>query len=105
MSAQPAHSDVHHDSHEGHVVDYGLYLQIWLGLLFLTCLTVVAATVNVGSLNIVIAMAIATVKATLVVGYFMHVSFDSLVVKGFLGVVGVTLLIIAALTIIDTIHR
>ena len=42
----------------------------------LTAATVAAAYVNLGALNIVVALAIATVKATLVVLYFMHARYS-----------------------------
>ena len=54
----------------------------------LTVLTVVAAQFDFGSLNVVIAMAIAVTKATLVVLFFMHVRYSSrltwiVVISGF----------------------
>jgi cytochrome c oxidase subunit 4 len=42
----------------------------------LTAATVGAAYVNLGALNIVVALAIASVKATLVVLYFMHARYS-----------------------------
>lgn len=55
-----------------HVVSPKLYLVILLALLLGTYLTVTAAMRDFGPWNIVIALAIATTKATLVVLYFMH---------------------------------
>ena len=51
----------------------GFYLAIGIGLLVLTVTTVGAAFVNLGPFNPVIALLIATIKATLVVLFFMHV--------------------------------
>ncbi len=51
----------------------GFYLSIGMGLLVLTATTVGAAFVNLGPFNPVIALLIATIKATLVVLFFMHV--------------------------------
>ena len=42
----------------------------------LTAATVAAAYVNLGAFNIVIALAIASLKATLVVLYFMHARYS-----------------------------
>jgi cytochrome c oxidase subunit 4 len=49
-------------------------------LLFLTVITVLAAQVDFGSksLNLAIALLIATVKASMVVLYFMHIRYDRL---------------------------
>ena len=52
-----------------------MYLAIITTLLILTGLTVGAAFVNLGRFNIVVALLIATVKATLVVLIFMHAKY------------------------------
>jgi len=52
-----------------------MYATIITTLLILTGLTVGAAYVNLGRFNIVVALAIATVKATLVVLIFMHAKY------------------------------
>jgi cytochrome c oxidase subunit 4 len=57
--------------HTDHIVSPGIYLTIILCLLALTA----AAYVNLGPLNIVVALAIATLKATLVVLFFMHAKY------------------------------
>ncbi|HEY8714462.1 MAG TPA: cytochrome C oxidase subunit IV family protein [Candidatus Acidoferrum sp.] len=59
-----------------HIVPPKVYVGIFLSLMVLTAATVAAAYVNLGALNIVVALAIATLKATLVVLYFMHVRYS-----------------------------
>ena len=49
------------------------YFAVWIALLIGTGLTVYAATLDLGRFNAVVALGIATVKATLVVLFFMHV--------------------------------
>ncbi len=58
-----------------HIVSPGIYLTIILTLMALTGLTVAAAFVDLGKFNIVVALAIATAKATLVVLFFMHAKY------------------------------
>ena len=61
-----------------HIVPVKVYLTIFLALLVGTFLTVVAAFYDFPwRLNTVIALTIATIKATLVVLYFMHVRWAS----------------------------
>jgi cytochrome c oxidase subunit 4 len=60
-----------------HVVSPKIYVLILLALLLGTYLTVTAALHDFGPWNIVIALAIATTKATLVVLYFMHARYSS----------------------------
>ena len=60
-----------------HIVPVRVYLVIFLALLVGTGLTVIAAFYNFpGRLNTVIALTIASIKATLVVLYFMHVRYS-----------------------------
>ena len=59
-----------------HVVSPKIYVVILLALLLGTFLTVEAALRDFGHWNIVIALAIATTKATLVILYFMHLRYS-----------------------------
>jgi len=54
------------------------YAVVLAALLVLTIVTVIAAGINFGSntVNVVIALGIATIKATLVALYFMHLRYD-----------------------------
>jgi len=52
----------------------GRYFVVWAILLVFTGLTVLTGRQDLGAWNIWIAMAIASVKATLVVLFFMHMS-------------------------------
>jgi cytochrome c oxidase subunit IV len=58
-----------------HIVSPKIYLGVFSTLLVCTALTVLAAYYNFGSFNIVIALAIATLKGSLVVLYFMHARY------------------------------
>ncbi|HJP93449.1 MAG TPA: cytochrome C oxidase subunit IV family protein [Pyrinomonadaceae bacterium] len=61
-----------------HIVSLRIYITIFLVLLAGTALTVVAAFVDFpGKLNAIVALTIATIKATFVVLYFMHVRYSS----------------------------
>jgi cytochrome c oxidase subunit 4 len=52
----------------------GRYFVIWILLLGFTCLTVWTGHLDLGAVNLPLALAIATVKATLVVLFFMHMT-------------------------------
>lgn len=64
-----------HD-HTNHIVSPKTYLAIILTLMALTGITVWAAFVDLGQFNIVVALVIATFKATLVVLFFMHAKYS-----------------------------
>lgn len=59
-----------------HIVSPKVYVVIFLSLMVLTAATVGAAYVNLGPFNIVIALAIATLKGSLVVLFFMHARYS-----------------------------
>lgn len=59
-----------------HIASPKLYVGIFLALMVCTAATVWAAYVNLGPLNIIIALAIASFKATLVVLFFMHAKYS-----------------------------
>lgn len=61
-----------------HIVQLKVYVTIFLALLAGTALTVWAGLRDFpGKLNVIIALTIAVIKATLVVLYFMHVRYSS----------------------------
>lgn len=60
-----------------HIVPVKIYFAIFLALLVGTALTVLAAFVDFPwRFNTIVALTIASVKATLVVLYFMHVRYS-----------------------------
>ena len=61
-----------------HIVSIKVYIMIALALVVGTAATVIAGKIDFpGPLNVVIALTIACIKATLVVLYFMHVRYSS----------------------------
>lgn len=64
------------EHNEHHIVPPGTYVFVILSLLALTGITVAAAYVALGPFNIVVALGIATLKATLVVLFFMHAKYS-----------------------------
>lgn len=84
-SAAAGHAAEHNHGHGGPTT-YALTL---VALLILTGLTIGASYIDLGSGNVVVALAIATVKATLVALFFMHLLWDKpvnriIAVAGFL---------------------
>lgn len=64
-----------------HALKLKTYLFIWLALIELTILSVAAATVDFKALAVAVALIIATAKTLIVGAYFMHLKFDSLVIR------------------------
>lgn len=60
-----------------HIAPLRLYVAIFVALLVLTGVTVAIAYVDLGAINLAVALLVASVKALLVVLYFMHVRWSS----------------------------
>ena len=89
----------------GHISPLKVYLGVFGALMVLTTITILVAYVDLGELNKVVALGIASFKATLVVLYFMHVKYASrltqlIVVSGFF-----FLMILLSLTMVDYASR
>ena len=93
-----------HTEHVEHHLPKNLYFVIFGALMVLTALTVGLAFVNLGQLNIVVALAVAIVKATLVVLFFMHLKYESQLTKVVLGA-GVFWLLLLLGIIMDYVTR
>jgi len=100
MSEQTKHAE-----HEHHIVGPMVYVAILLALLVGTALTVWASFLELGPWNPIIALAIATAKATLVVLFFMHVKYSTKLTK-LTVVAGIfTFVILVSMTLADYISR
>ncbi|MFG0334305.1 MAG: cytochrome C oxidase subunit IV family protein [Maioricimonas sp. JB049] len=67
-----------HDSHAiAHVMPLKVLFTIFGALIFFTILTVAIALFDLGLYEIIVTMLIATVKASLVAVYFMHLRYDN----------------------------
>ncbi len=62
--------------HGHHVVPMKIYIGVFTTLLFLTVVTVGVAQVDLGPANMLVAMVVATIKATLVCMFFMQLKYD-----------------------------
>ena len=59
-----------------HIVPISVYFVIFGALVVLTALTVWVASFDLGRGNVIVALAVAVVKALLVTLYFMHVKYS-----------------------------
>ena len=76
-----AHGHGEHSHSEGH--DNKTYILIWGALIILTVITVSASYIHFGIFNIVIALVIASIKASLVALFFMHLKYEDKITWAF----------------------
>jgi cytochrome c oxidase subunit 4 len=82
------------------------YLLVWAGLLVLTALTVVAASLDLARGAVALALGIAAVKSALVALYFMHLRWEKrLLIRLMLPITLATLAIFIGLTYTDILGR
>ena len=81
------------------------YFIVYAALVVLTVVTVLVSYVNLGLMNVVVALLIASVKASLVALIFMHLKSEDRLVWGFALVPIAFLALIILGTLVDTMLR
>lgn len=84
---------------------YRTYVAVWAALVVLTGATVAVSYVDLGIGNAVVALAVASVKASLVGLYFMHLRRESALVRAFALAPLLFLALIILGTLSDTLFR
>jgi cytochrome c oxidase subunit 4 len=73
MAHKPDHSDHIGHAPAHHQAPLTAYFVVFFALMILTVITVAVSRIDLGAMNTTVAMAIAIVKATVVILWFMHV--------------------------------
>jgi len=100
MSDANLHRD-HTSTSLFHVSPLGMNIGIFSALMFLTFVTYWAAFQEFGALDTPLAIVIATVKASLVIMFFMHVKYSSKIVMLSAGSGFLFLVFLFAFTLVD----
>jgi len=90
---------------ENHIVSTKTFVSVWIALLTLTAVTVTVAKADLGAFSTFAAIVIASVKASLVLWFFMHLKYEKMLLKLLLLVPIVTLAVIIGMTFIDVWYR
>lgn len=109
MSAHIDHHDpanvVNPEHAEHHIVSPLEYTYVFATLLVFTGITVGAAYVDLKWLNPVIALGIASFKAVVVILFFMHVKYQSKLIKMTVGAGFFTFFVLIMMTMADYMSR
>jgi len=88
-----------------HIVPVKTYIYVFIALLVGTALTAAIAFVDLGPFNGIVALTIATIKAVLVLLFFMHIKYSSKMTKVTVVSAFFFLMILLALSMTDYISR
>lgn len=106
MSQENDPLNVNNPEHvESHVVTPVQYAMVYGTLLVFTAITVIAAELDLGVLNPVVALGIASFKAVIVILFFMHVKYQSRLIKMTISAGFFTFLVLITMTLSDYISR
>jgi cytochrome c oxidase subunit 4 len=85
--------------HNHHIIPVRTYLLVFALLMVLLAVTVTVSLFDLGMLNLFVALSIATVKAGLIMAYFMHLRYSSKLIWIFagLGFFGLVIMILIAM--------
>ncbi|GEM_PF-957807 len=95
------------DPKEQHITSFGNLVGIWVGLLLLTVVTVLISVLhkNFIAFSVVTALVIASTKALAVINHFMHLKYDSRVLKVMVYIVFGVFTVLIVLTALDYFTR
>ena len=99
------HEAGHPEAEQREPAGYGTYFMTWFALVFLTAITVTAAGLHLGNISVIVALVIATIKASIVLYLFMHLKYEDATFHRLLIIVIVTLAIFIGLTFTDAAFR
>lgn len=88
-----------------HISPYKSHILVLLGLIVLTAITVLITSVEMGPYNTTAAMIIASIKAAIVLLYFMHLRFDQKIYGIMVAIVVAIFAAVIVVTFFDYLYR
>lgn len=98
-------SDQHHNEEHQHITSYRDLVHVLVTLLVFTIATVAVINFDLGAFAVGMALIIASVKAYIVLAYFMHLKFDVPLFKYLVGIVMFVFIAFMVLTFFDYVNR
>jgi len=90
---------------DAHISGYRELALVLPGLLTLTLISVLITELHFGALSVFVALTVASVKVFLVLMFFMHLKFESLLLKLMVGMVFLLFTLVTVITFIDYLFR
>jgi cytochrome c oxidase subunit 4 len=89
------------EEQQGHTGSARNYVAIWLALLTLTGITITVAGMRLGAFSMFASLMIASIKASLVLWFFMHLKYEKKLFKLMFLIPVATLFVIIGFTFFD----
>lgn len=88
-----------------HISSYESHGKVLISLLILTMISVLVTWIDFGVFTIAVALTVASVKATIVLTWFMHLKFESSFIRWMVAGVFVLFTLVLIITFIDYFFR
>lgn len=92
-------------NNSSHITEYNVLIKVLLALLFLTFVTIEVASFHLGAFSVTVALLIACTKGFLVLSNFMHLKYESVLLRILVAMVFVLFAVIVLITFIDYAFR
>ncbi len=88
-----------------HTTDYKVLIKVLLVLMFLTFVTIYVTSFHLAAFGVTVALLIAGVKAFMILTYFMHLKYESLLLRILVAMIFMIYAVIVLITFIDYAYR
>ncbi len=92
-------------NNSSHTTEYRVLGKVLIVLMLLTFVTISITSYHLGAFTVSIALLIAAIKAFLVLTYFMHLKYESVLLRILVAMVFVLFALIVLITFIDYANR
>lgn len=93
------------ENEKNHIIPYRTFLYVLALLIALTLTSVAATQIYLGTLTVVLALLIATVKSSFVLRIFMHLKFENKMFSVAVIAVALVLCVLIIITFLDYLFR
>ena len=88
-----------------HITEYKTLTRVVLLLMFLTFLTITVTSFHLGAFSVTVALLIAGIKGFMILNYFMHLKYESVLLRLLVTMVFLLYAVIILITFIDYAYR
>lgn len=101
----PTGENLTQPEHAPHGLSTRLCIIVWAALMCLTAITVAVSEFDLGAFHILVAMIVATIKAGLVILWFMHIKYEGAAIRFMVFIAFLILAIAISFTFFDVAYR